>query len=423
MTLGRDFRLIWLGRTLSDLGDYVLPAALAIAVIRATDSAGALALVLACATIPRVLLLPIGGIIADRWAPRRVALIADLARAGTQLVIGIELVSGSFRLTDLAVAAALAGAAAAFALPAASPLVAATVAGPDRGRANGLIGVSRGAARVAGPALGGVLVLTVGPGWAFLLDAATFAASAAILAVVRPAPLTSRASRDGAPRPSMLRDLADGWSELRRHRWFSVSLVGHASWNLAAAVLLTLGPLITIRDLGGEKTWIALLQAGAIGLFTGSLIASRIGGDGRFRLRVQRPVLVANLGLSLYALPLLLLAVRAPAAVLIGGYALALAGLGFLNPIWETAVQRHIPADRLARVSAYDILVSLAAMPLGYALTPLAAREFGTSTPLVIAAVLVVVTTAGTAAVPAVRRLRADPEVTSGPPALAEART
>ncbi|MEH1014945.1 MFS transporter [Micromonospora sp. CPCC 206060] len=409
MTLGRDFRLLWLGRTLSDTGDYVIPAALAIAVVQATESAGALALVLACATVPRLLLLPLGGVVGDRWSPRQIALLADLARAGTQLVIGIELVLGAFRLTDLAVAAALAGAASAFALPTASPLVAGTTGVADRARANTLLGISRAAARVVGPALGGALVLTVGSGWAFLLDAATFAVSAAILAILRPAPVPAR-SGAGA-RPGLLRDLADGWSELRRHRWFPVSLVGHATWNLAAAVLLSLGPVIVIRDLGGERTWVALLQAGALGLLVGSLLASRTGGTGRFRLRVERPVLMANLGLALYALPLVLLAVRAPGYALIGGYALALAGLGFLNPVWETAVQQHIPADRLARVSAYDILVSLAAMPLGYALAPLAAREFGTTVPLLLTAVLVFVTTAGTAAVPAVRRLRTEPVV------------
>jgi hypothetical protein len=399
---GRDFRLLWLGYTLSVFGDYVVPAALALAVVRATGSASALAVVLGCATVPRLILLPLGGVIADRWQPRRVALVADWVRAVVQLVIGVELVTGTFRLADLAVAGVVGGAASAFAMPTRSPLVTAIVQPDGRARANGLLGVSAAAARVLGPAVAGALVLTVGPGWAFLLDAGSFVISAVALAAIR-TPAVGLVHR----RP-IHRDLIEGWSELRRHDWFWTSLIGHASWNLAAAVLLTLGPLIAVRQLGGEGAWVAVLQAGAIGLLAGSLLATRVGGAGLFGLRITRPVMVANLGLSLYAIPLVLLAVPAPAAVTVAGYGLALAGLGFLNPVWETAVQRHIPADRLARVSAYDMLVSLVAMPLGYLVAAPAAAAWGNAAPLVAAAVLVAVTCVGTVAVPAVRNLRTE---------------
>lgn len=396
----RNFRLLWFGYTLSVLGDYVVPAALTLAVVRASGSAAALALVLGCATVPRLLLLPLGGVVADRWQPRRVALVADWVRAAAQLVIGVELATGAFRLADLAVAGVVTGAASAFALPTTSPLVAATVPAHRRGQANGLLGVSGSVARILGPAVAGALLLTVGAGWAFLLDAATFVVSALALATIR----VTVAPVPAARRP-LHRELADGWVELRRHGWYWTSLIGHATWNMAAAVLLTLGPLIAVRRLGGEQVWVAMLQVGAVGLLAGSVLATRLGA-GRLGVRIGRPVLVANLGLSLYAVPLTLLAVTAPAPVLIAGYGLALAGLGFLNPVWETAVQRHIPADRLARVTAYDLLVSFAAMPVGYALAAPAAAAFGDAVPLTVAAVLVALTTLGTAAVPAVRNLR-----------------
>ena len=82
---GMNFRLIWLGYTLSAFGDFVVPAALALAVVRATGSASALALVLACASVPRLVLLPIGGVLADRWSPRTVAIVADVVRAVVQV--------------------------------------------------------------------------------------------------------------------------------------------------------------------------------------------------------------------------------------------------------------------------------------------------------------------------------------------------
>ncbi|MCI4066651.1 MFS transporter [Micromonospora sp. R77] len=386
----RAFRLLFLGRTVSAVGDAVVPTALALAVLRATGSTAALALVLGCAMIPRLLLLPFGGVIADRFDARRVAVATDLVRCAAQLVVGVELLGGAPALTHMAVASAVGGAASAFAIPTASPLVAGTVDEPARQRANALMGVTANASRLAGPALAGLLIWTAGPGWAFVLDALSFALSALLLSILR-------VRHVPVPRRSIRTDLVLGWREVRSRDWYWSSLLAHGVWNGAAAVLLTVGPVVAVQRLGGEGVWVLLQQGGAVGLLAGSLLA------GRFR--PGRPVLVGNLGLAAYAAPLLLLAVTAPAPAVIAAYCLALTALGFLNPVWETVVQREFPPQVLARVTSYDWLMSLGAMPIGYALAPLAARQWGASTPLAVAGVLVAVACAGTAAVPAVRRL------------------
>jgi predicted MFS family arabinose efflux permease len=121
---------------------------------------------------------------------------------------------------------------------------------------------------------------------------------------------------------------------------------------------------------------------------------------------VSRAILVGNIGLMAYAAPLILFAVAAPAWAVVIAYGLALACLGFLNPVWETVVQQEVPAEVLARVSAYDWLVSLGAMPLGYALGPVLTRQFGYTWPLLGAAILVVITLSVPVSLPAVRNLR-----------------
>ncbi|MEU4777300.1 MFS transporter [Micromonospora sp. NPDC023633] len=383
------FRLLFLGRTVSAVGDAVVPAALALAVLRATGSTGALALVLACALVPRLLLLPLGGVLADRFDARRVAILADLVRCLAQLAVGVELL-GDASLGVIAVAAALGGAASAFGLPTGSPLVAGTVEPAQRQQANALMGVTANTSRLAGPALAGALIWAAGPGWAFVLDAATFALSALLLAVVR-------VRHVPMPRRSILTDLAHGWREVRSRDWFWASLLGHGVWNGAAAVLMTLGPAVAVHRLGGEGVWVLMLQAGAVGMLAGSLLAARI--------RPRRPVLTANLGLASYAAPLALLAVAAPAPLVVTAYGVALTALGYLNPVWQTVVQGQFPPQVLARVTSYDWLVSLGAMPLGYALAPMAARAWGESVPLLTAGALVLVACAGTAVVPGVRRL------------------
>ncbi|GAB3143848.1 MFS transporter [Micromonospora sonneratiae] len=400
----RSFRLLFLGRTLSALGDAVIPAALALAVLRATGSTSALALVLACATVPRLLLLPLGGVVADRFDARRVALVTDLVRCAAQLLVGVELLSGAPALAHIAVASAVTGTASAFAMPTSSPLVAGTVTGPARQQANSALGVASSVTRLGGPALAGVLIWAAGPGWAFILDGVSFAVSAGLLSLIR-------IRRTPIERRSLRADLVEGWTEVWSRDWYWTSLLAHAAWNGVAAVLLTLGPAIAINKLGGEQVWVLLLQAGAVGLLAGSLLAGRI--------RPKRPILVTNLALATYALPLALLAIAAPAAAVIAAYGVALTALGFLSPVWQTVVQAEFPPHTLARVTSYDWLLSLAATPIGYALAPLAATVWSPEVPLVVAAVIVAVACLGTAAVPGVRRLTSttpEPE-----PSLAEA--
>ncbi|MEU9041677.1 MULTISPECIES: MFS transporter [unclassified Kitasatospora] len=409
-----DFRLLFLGRTISTLGDAVVPAALAIAITRATGSSAALALVLGCAMVPKLLLLPFGGVVGDRFDPRLVALTTDLVRAVAQVLVGLELLGGHPSLPHIALASAVGGIASAFAMPTASPLVAATVPVELRLRANALLGTANGAARLGGPALAGLLVYTAGPGWAFVLDGASFVVSATLLTLLtrftRPAgdraPGADRADQaPGEPR-SLRRDLADGWGEVRSRDWYWTSLIAHGVWNGASAVLLTLGPLIAATRLGGDGAWVAFTQAGAVGLLVGSLIAGRV--------RPRRPVLAGNLALALYGLPLLALAAPAPAPLAVAAQAVAMTGLGFLNPVWATVVQQDFPAGVLARVTSYDWLLSLGAAPLGYVLAPLAADAWGSRVPLLTAAALVTLVCAGTAAVPGVRRHGARPAAGTG---------
>jgi MFS family permease len=393
----RSFRLLFTGRALSLLGDAVIPVALTLAVLEATGSTTALALVLGCAIVPKLLLLPVGGVVGDRFNPRTVALTADLARCATQLFVAGQLLSGTPGLWQIAVASAVGGAAGAFAMPTLPPLITATVARDELRLANTWLGVAESTTRLGGPALGGVLVVTAGAGWAFLLDGLSFAVSAALLLGVR---VTPQAGAPG-PRHSMLTDLREGWEEVRVRDWYWTSLIAHSVWNGAAAVLMTLGPAVALNGMGGAGSWVAMLQTGAVGLLLGSLLAGRA--------RPQRPVLTANLGLASYALPLAMLALPAPAPVTIAAYGIAQAGLGYLGPVWETSVQQAIPPHALARVTSYDWLLSLAAMPVGYTLAPLAASAWGPRAPLAVAAVAVGTACLGTALVPGVRRFRAAP--------------
>ncbi|MGH3167298.1 MAG: MFS transporter [Trebonia sp.] len=387
----RNFRLLFTGRVVDELGNAVSPAALTLAIVTATHSAGGLAVVLASAMVPRVALLPLGGVVVDRLRPRRVAMVADLVSGAAQLFIGLLLLAGHISFPEIAAAAAAGGAASAFGMPATLPLVSGTADDDGRQAANALLGIASSATSLAGPALAGLLIFTIGSGWAFVLDAATFGFSAGTLALVR-------VRHVEVPKNSLRKDLVVGWAEVRARTWYWTSLIGHATWNFAAGMLATTGPVIAVTELGGRTVWIAALEATAIGYLAGAFIAGRT--------RVSRAIFAGNIALMSYAAPLVLFAVAAPAAVVVVAYGFSAACLGFLNPVWETVVQQEVPAEVLARVSAYDWLVSMCAMPLGYALGPVLSRQFGYTWPLAGTAVLVVITLAVPVSLPGVRDIR-----------------
>ena len=387
----RNFRLLFVGRVVDRLGDAVSPAALTLAIVLATHSSAGLAIVLVCALLPKIALLPIGGVVVDRLRPQRVAMAAALVSLPAQLSIGLLLLAGHIDFPLIATAAIVTGTASAFDTPASLPLVAGTTDEDRRQAANALMGIAASATNLAGPALAGVLIFTVGAGWAFVLDAATFAISAWTLALIKVRPAH-------APRQSLRRDLVAGWAEVRTRTWYWTSLIGHGTWNFAVGMLLTTGPLIAITELGGKVVWLAALQASAVGYLTGTLIATRT--------KVNRAILICDLALMSLAVPLVLFAIAAAAWAAVLAYGLAMACLGFLNPVWQTVVQQEIPAQVLARVSAYDWLVSLCAMPLGYVLGPLLGRAFGYAWPLTGAAILVLISASIPITQPAARDLR-----------------
>ncbi|MGV9772328.1 MFS transporter [Streptosporangium sp. NPDC003464] len=393
MTPLRDprFRLLWSGQALSHIGDAVTPVALALAIVTATGSATDLGLVLAAQSTATVALMLPGGVWADRLPRQRVMLVADLVRGLAHAVMGVGLITGTVGTLHLAALAALSGAASAFFLPATTGLLPATVAPEHLPRANALMAIANRGSTLLGPGIATALALTAGPGWALVLDAATFAVSAVLLSRLRLAPVPP------VPHERFGRQLAEGWAELRRHRWYWTNLVGHSLWNLGRCVLITIGPLIAVTGLGGELAWGTIVQGGTVGALCGALLA--------LRARPRRPLLAANLALALGALPFVTLAAGAPALAVAAAYGLMTGGLAFMAPFWETAVQEHIPAEAISRVSAYDWMLSLGLMPLGMALAGPLSSAAGTAPTLYGAAALIALSCLGVLALPDVRRL------------------
>src|SRR3984885_1052920 len=387
----REFRLVFGAAAISLVGDGIIPVALAFAVLDLTGSATDLGIVLAAGTLSLVCSLLFGGVVADRAGRRKVMISADVTRMLGQATIGVLLVTGHASVLTLAASEAALGAATGFLNPASSGLMPA-VAGEYLQQANALRGMAMAAGNIGGPAIGGLLVVTVGPGPALLIDAATYATSALLLARMRGEP----ASRPAA-RQRFLVDLRDGFAELRSRTWAWSIIVAASVGNTVGVAFPVLGALVAKRDLGGAGAWAAILVARALGLF--------VGGTILLRAEPRRPLLTALAASVAAALPLMMLALPAPLFII--ALAAMLAGVGgvVFNTLWETTLQQQVPAHARSRVSSYDWFGSLALQPIGYALIGPLAAGVGVSSALVLCAVLDIAATVPLLAVHDIRAM------------------
>jgi MFS family permease len=394
-----QFRLLWLGRTASSIGDSLIPVALAFAVIRETGSATDLGFVMASFTLARVLLVVVGGVWADRLSRRLVMISADVVRTVSQGLVAYLLISGSAEIWHLAVAGAVGGGAQAFFGPASTALVPDTVRPERLQGANALVGMTGSGAELVGPALSGVLVAAVGPGWVFAIDAVTFAISAAFLLAMRV---------DEAPQAEQqpfLREVAGGLREIAARRWLSVSLATFALGNMAIASYVVLGPLIVERELGGAQDWGLVVSGGAAGGLAAGLVA--------LRYRPSRPLLAGFALLLLHPIGPLTLIPPFPTLGLAVGAAVSFGVVSIFNVLWETTLQEQVPRHVLSRVSSLDWMVSLVFMPIGYVVTGPVADAIGVDETLWLAAAISVGATLVALAQPDLRGLRRSPSLFS----------
>jgi predicted MFS family arabinose efflux permease len=388
----RPFRLLFGGRLTDNLANAVAPIALAFAVLDLGGSPTVLGLVLAARTLPMVLLVLFGGVIADRLPRHLVLVAANVVSAGTQALVAVLLLTGTADLWHLAAIEAVNGVSSAFMMPASSGLTPETVPPDQLQPANALLRLGHNFSFVTGSAAGGALVAISGSGWAFAADAVLFAIGAALLGRIR-LPHSARLESN-----TVLADLREGWSEFRSRTWLWVIVVQFAFVNAATSgATNALGPVVA-DDTIGRAAWGLVLASMTAGMFAGGLLALR----GRW----ERPLMVGTAAILL-DVPVLLVLGIAPQTVPLM-VAAFVAGLGFetFGVAWDVAMQSNIPADRLSRVYAYDWFGSLVFIPVGLALAGPVSALVGVRPTIVGAAVVVAVATLTALAVPSVRNLR-----------------
>ena len=391
------FRRLFLARTISNIGNGVAPIAIAFGVLSLPGATPtSLSIVLAAQALPLVLVLPIGGVIADRLGRARVIAVTDIILSAFVMTTAVLFLTGNATVALLAILGAISGCLNALWWPAMSGLVPDVVEDEHLQPANAFVSVASNGGLIAGNAIGGLLVALVGSGWAIAVDSLSFLVAGALVFSMRD---VSTPHRSGE---STLADLAHGWRVFWSYRWVVV-VVGAFSfivmvWRGAEEVM---GPVLAREIYGGAAGWALIMTFQSIGLLLGALVASR--------LRVQRPLVIGLLATLALPLWLITLALGLPLIwVAVGSFAFGVS-LELLAVWWFTAMQTNIPREALSRVSAYDAMGSLMFGPIGLALAGPLIAGVGARAAFFIAAAVSAAAVLGALLFRSVRQLSSEP--------------
>jgi MFS family permease len=400
----RDFRLLLADRLVAPGAFAFSMVGVSFAVLDATGSTADLSYVLAAQILPSLVFALVGGVFADRFAPQRVIIAANVMIAVGEGGFGLLVLLGQPQLWQMIGLETITGAGMAIFYPASQALLPRLVPDSQLQEASAMSRLAMNAAQMAGAGIAGVFVAAAGPGWALATCGIGMFGTVPLLLAIR-APGAVRTQT-----PNVLRELRDGWSAFASRRWLWATTIQYsvvlAAWYGAFDVL---GPVVAREHLGGAAAWGLITAADAVGLIIGGVIGLRYTAKRpiRFVVLIGATIAITPLALaSLWPLPLI---------------CVAAVGLGIALEVmmvqWTVTVARNVPPDLLARVSAYDVLGSVAAMPLGALLVGPIAEVAGVSATQYGAAALIVIASGLTLLAPEVRHMRAGPAAGAQPAA------
>jgi MFS family permease len=406
----RDFRLLLADRLLAPFAFAFSLVGVSFAVLYATGSTSDLSYVLAAQIAPSLVFVLVGGVVADRIPPQWVIIAGNIMIAVGETTFGILVLAGRPPLWQMIVLEALTGTGLAIFYPASQALLPRLVPGDVLLQASAVSRLAMNAGQMGGAVVAGLCVAAFGPGWALAACGAGMLGSVPMLLRIRAdGTAAARAATDGsparreeipghaaaggsggsapAPSTSLLGDLREGWSEFRSHTWLWAIVAQYGvvlmAWYGGSQIL---GPVVARAHLGGPAAWGAIMAADAVGLIVGGIVS--------LRFTPRRPMLFVVLIGAVVAISPLSLAMLWPLPVI----CVAAFGLGVAAEImmvqWTVTMARRIPPGKLARVSAYDQLGSVMAMPAGALIAGPLAAAVGVSATQYGAAALIVVASA-----------------------------
>ncbi len=369
----RNFRLFFGGQLISQIGNWLTLVAQVLLVLKITNSGIALGVLAAAQFGPVLLLGAFAGLVADRSDKRELLLIVQTFAMLQSFALATLALMDHPPLLALYGIAFLGGIATAFDNPARRSFVVEMVPPDDINNAVSLNSALMTGSRVVGPALAGLLVVTLGYSWAFLIDGLSYLAVLLGLYLMNPAEL-----RQPPITPRGKGQVREGLRYARGNPELWVPLVMMALIGTLAFNFQTVLPLFTTRDLSGsDLTFTLLMSVVSVGSLVGALATAR-----RKTMTVSA-VSRAALGFGV-AMLLLAVAPNQPFAFAFG-LLLGLASIAFMTASTAIVQMKADPSMR-GRVLALQAMVFLGSTPIGGPIVGFVAQRFGARYALLIGA-------------------------------------
>ncbi|WP_349863817.1 MFS transporter [Leifsonia sp. WHRI 6310E] len=372
--LRRDYALIWSAGLVSDTGDWLLMIALPLFAFGATGSALGASTVFLVELVPMLLLGTFLGVLVDRWDRRRTIIVTALLQALALLPL---LVASADRMWIVYTVAAVEAVLGAVINPARQALVPSLVEPDQLARGNALIAVSDSIARLVGSPLGGIAFAAGGLPGVVVADAATFLATAGLVAAMRrhPVPVAGEADAPAiVAERRLLHEWAEGLRLIGRSGTLRTLAAIAALGSVSQGLFLVLFIVYVTQDLGAGDAGVGLLRGvQAIGGVLGGLLSGML-------VRRLSPRMLVGGGYLAFGLLSLLTWNLAPFTTALGVYAGLFIAMGI--PAVATAtgeitlVQTGTPPHALGRVIAAMTTVSGAAQGVGLLAGGLLAERF-----------------------------------------------
>ncbi|GGD29565.1 MFS transporter [Pontibacillus salipaludis] len=376
----KDFLIYWISHIISTIGNTIVPLTITFAVLEITGSATSLGVVLGALWISRVIFITFGGVWADRLSRKKVILFSDILQGSNHLIIALLFFSNQIELWHLVVSALFYGSVSAFHAPATSGLIPQIVKGESLQQANSLLSIVNSLFQIAGPAIAGALVLFVGFGNIFLLDALTFFSSFILVLFIRP-----NFKAESTPKSTYWEDLKEGIDIARQYTWIWSSMVAFSILNFAVASFSVLGPLVVTEKLNGPTEWGLILTSGSIGGLIGGVLSHKLKPKSPLKFSFTLMTIFVSLQIASLINPIshwiiMVFSLLASASMIIGGV------------FWDTLVQREVPEHLLSRIGSLDSFVSFVFMPVGFVLAGPLSEKLGMNWTLALISSLVFIT-------------------------------
>ena len=298
----RNFRVFTAGNAVSLLGTWVQRMAVGYLTWELTKSGVWLGAVAMAEFIPVIVLAPITGVIADRFDRRKIAIFGQFFALLQAIALAVLTLTGDITPILIFLLQLFAGVVQPLIQTARLVLVPMIVPRDRVGNAVAITSLVFNTARILGPALGGVIITSVGVGWSFVLNAVSYAGViTALLSLHLPAHGT--AIRRGAAWAGMFNDMAAGWRYTLKHPllgWFipTVGIASTLTWPIGD-LMAGIADEMFNRGAGGLATLTAAQGIGAI--FGGLLLAQRPTADGLSRLVIGAMVM-SGICISVFSL-------------------------------------------------------------------------------------------------------------------------